>query len=138
MVALSSCEAEFIAATEAAKQAICLQEIFAKITEKPSERMTIRIDNKAAIALTKNHVFHGQSKHIQKRYHFIKECVNNDQVEVEHMYGNLQKADILTKALGKIKFKEMRDFVGVQDMKYEDFKFKDMQKVNLKLAPKLT
>ncbi|XP_022558682.2 uncharacterized protein LOC111206341 [Brassica napus] len=123
-VALSSCEAEFMAATEAAKQAIWLQELLAEILEKASEKVTIRLDNKSAIALTKNHVFHGRSKHIHKRYHFIRECVDNGQVEVEHIAGSLQKADILTKALGRIKFKEMRELIGIQDLKKMEFKIK--------------
>ena len=123
-VALSSCEAEFMAATEAAKQAIWLQELLAEITEKPCERVVVRIDNKSAIALTKNPVFHGRSKHIHKRYHFVRECIDNDQMEVEHVAGTLQKADILTKALGRIKFKEMRELIGVKDLRSYDFKFK--------------
>ncbi|XP_013725617.1 uncharacterized mitochondrial protein AtMg00810-like [Brassica napus] len=87
-VALSSCEAEFMAATEAAKQAIWLQDLYAEVMKKSCEKIVIRINNKSAISLTKN------------------------------------PADILTKALGRIKFKEMRDLVGVQDLKHNDFKFK--------------
>ena len=79
-VALSSCEAEFMAATEAAKQAIWLQELLSEITCSECERVTIRVDNKSAISLTKNHVFHGRSKHIHRIYHFIRECVENGQV----------------------------------------------------------
>lgn len=71
-VALSTCEAEFMAATEAAKQAIWLQELLEEVTETPYAKTTIYIDNKSAIALTKNPVFHGRSKHIHKRYHFIR------------------------------------------------------------------
>lgn len=123
-VALSSCEAEFMVVTEAAKQAISLQELLEEITGKSCEKVTIRVDNKSAIALTKNPVFHGRSKHIHKRYHFIRECVENDQVDVEHIPGNEQKADILIKALGKIKFKEMKDLVGVQDVSTNGFKLK--------------
>ena len=123
-VALLSCEAEFMAATEAAKQAIWLQELFAEVVEKPNEKVVVRIDNKSAITLTKNPVFHGRSKHIHKKYHFIRECIDNDLVEVEHVAGSLQKADILTKALGRTKFKEMRDLVGVKDLLSDDFKFK--------------
>ena len=74
-VALSSCEAEFMAATEAAKQAIWLQDLLEEIIGTLSEKVMIRIDNKSAIALTKNHVFHGRSKHIHRLYHFIRECV---------------------------------------------------------------
>lgn len=115
-IALFSCEAEFMAGTEAARQAIWLQDLLGEITERPSKKVIIRIDNRSAIALTKNPVFHGRSKHIHTRYHFIRECVENGQIEVEHVPGNEQKADILTKALGRFKFKEMRDLIGVQDV----------------------
>lgn len=73
------------------------------------------MDNKSAISLTKNPVFHGRSKHIHRRYHFIRECVERGQVDVEHVSGEKQKADILTKGLGKIRFKEMREYIGVQE-----------------------
>ena len=73
-VVLSSCEAEFMAATEAARQAIWLQDLLSKITDQSCERVTIRIDNQSAIALTRNPVFHGRSKNIHKRYHFIRVC----------------------------------------------------------------
>jgi len=134
-VALSSCEAEFMAATEAAKQAVWLQELLEEIVGKTCKQVLILIDNKSAIALTKNPVFHGRSKHIHKRYHFIRECVANEQVEVEHVPGTEQRADILTKALGRIKFKEMRDLVGVQDMTKCSFKLKgENVGVSLKLT----
>lgn len=81
-VALSSCEAEFMAGTEAAKQAIWLQDLLSEITGAVCERVTIRIDNQSAISLTKNPVFHGRSKHIHRRYHFIRECLENGQIEV--------------------------------------------------------
>lgn len=123
-VAMSSCEAEFMAGTEAAKQAIWLQDLLNEITCQPCEKVSIFLDNKSAIALTKNPVFHGRSKHIHRRYHFIRECVENEQIEVKHVPGEEQKADILTKALGRIKFKEMRDFIGVQDLEKKEFKLK--------------
>jgi len=118
-VALSSCEAEFMASTEAAKQAIWLQELLEEVSEKPCNKVMIRLDNKSAIALTKNPVFHGRSKHIHKRYHFIRECIENNLVDVQHIPGSEQKADILTKALGRIKFKEMRDLVGMKDINFK-------------------
>ena len=124
VVALSSCEAEFMAATEAAKQAIWLQDLFAEVCGTTSEKVMIRVDNKSAIALTKNLVFHGRSKHIHRRYHFIRECVENNLVEVDHVPGVEQRADILTKPLGRIKFREMRELVGVQCVLEDDFKLK--------------
>ncbi|XP_056862390.1 uncharacterized mitochondrial protein AtMg00810-like [Raphanus sativus] len=124
LVALSSCEAEFMAATEAAKQAIWLQELLSEVDGTQSELVVIKVDNKSAIALTKNPVFHGRSKHIHRRFHFIRECVENEQIEVEHVPGVDQKADILTKSLGRIKFKEMRRLIGVQDVSEENLKLK--------------
>ena len=123
-VALSSCEAEFMAATEAAKQAIWLQDLLSEIIGKPCERVVIYIDNKSAIALTKNPVFHGRSKHIHRRYHFIRECVDNNLIEVHHIAGSEQRADILTKALARIRFKEMRSLIGVEDLTRNGFKLK--------------
>ena len=92
--ALSSCEAEFMGEKEAAKQEIWLQEVFSNIIGEACEKVTIRVDNKSAIALTKNHVFHGRSKHIHRRFHFIRECVENEQVEVEHVPGSEKRADV--------------------------------------------
>ena len=120
VVALSNCEAEFMAGTEAARQAIWLQDLLSEITDQQSEKVLIRIDNQSAIALTKNPVFHERNKHIHRRYHFIRECVENGQIEIEYVQGDKQKADILTKALGRIRFKEMRDYIGVK----KNFKLK--------------
>ncbi|CAA7041019.1 unnamed protein product, partial [Microthlaspi erraticum] len=136
-VALSSCEAEFMAGTEAARQAIWLQDLLGEITGTMREKLLIRIDNQSAIALTKNPVIHGRSKHIHTRYHFIRECVENEQIEVEHVSGEKQKANILTKALGRIKFKEMRDLIGVQDLEKTDFKLKG-ENVEISLRYKLS
>ena len=123
-MALCSCEAEFMAGTEVARQAIWLQDLLVEIMGDSGEKVIIRIDNQSAISLTRNPVFHGRSKHIHTRYHFIRECVEKGLIEVQHVPGHEQKADILTKALGRIKFKEMRDLIGVQDVVVEDFKLK--------------
>ena len=73
IVALSSCETEFMAATETTKQAIWLQCLLGEIFRKTSDNnVVIRIDDKPAIVLTKNPVFYGRSKHIHTRFHFIK------------------------------------------------------------------
>lgn len=115
-VALSSCEAEFMAATAAACQAIWLQDLLHEVTGWEQESVKLLVDNQSAIALTKNPVFHGRSKHIQKKYHFIRECVENEQIKVEFVSGEEQKADILTKPLARIKFVKMRSLIGVEDL----------------------
>ncbi|GJU45967.1 uncharacterized mitochondrial protein-like protein [Tanacetum coccineum] len=123
-VALSSCEAEFMAATAAACQAIWLWELLAEVAGLERQKVIIRVDNKSAIALSKNLVFHGRSKHIHTRYHFIRECVENEQVIVEHVSRENQRADPLTKALASIRFKEMRSLLGVQELPSSTQKFR--------------
>ena len=80
-------------------------------------------------------MFHGRSKHIHRRFHFIRECVENDQVEVEHVPGIEQQAGILTKSLGRVKFIEIRKLIGVQMVSEDNFKLKgENVGINLKLA----
>ncbi|XP_024965757.1 uncharacterized protein LOC112505954 [Cynara cardunculus var. scolymus] len=64
-ITLSSCELEFIATTTVATQALWLKRLLSKITDTKEEKITIYVDNKSAIALMKNPVFHGRSKHIE-------------------------------------------------------------------------
>ncbi|KAL0678162.1 hypothetical protein Bca4012_006143 [Brassica carinata] len=90
--------------------------------------------SKSAIALTINPVFHGKIKHIRKRYHFIRECVENGKLEDECVQGDKQKADILTKALGQIRFKEMRGYIGMKNIEMKNFKFK---RENVRLSLKI-
>lgn len=112
-VALSSCEAEFMAATAAACQAIWLKKLLSQITGKETGPVTIYIDNRSAIDLAKNPVFHGRSKHIDIRYHFIRECIENGEIIVKHVRTDEQSADSLTKALTTVKFEKMRQLLGV-------------------------
>ena len=78
-VALSSCEAEFMAATAAAMQGLWLRSLLVEITGLPPQIVKLYVDNNSAIALMKNPVFHGHSKHIDTKYHFIRECVERCQ-----------------------------------------------------------
>ena len=75
MVALSSCEAEYIAATSAACQGIWLGRLLKELHGKEVNPVRLNIDNKSAISLAKNPVHHDRSKHIDMRFHFIRECV---------------------------------------------------------------
>lgn len=115
-VALSSCETEFMAATAVACQAIWLRNLLTQVTGEKIGPVTLYIDNKSAIDLAKNPVFHGRSKHIDIRYHFIRECVERGEVVVRHIRTDQQRADILTKALTTVKFEKMRHLLGVKDV----------------------
>ncbi|XP_074356716.1 secreted RxLR effector protein 161-like [Apium graveolens] len=81
-VTLSSCEAEFMAATVAACQGVWLRNLLSQITGRKFGPVIIYMDNKSAIDLAKNPVFHGRSKHIDIRFHFIRECVERKEIVV--------------------------------------------------------
>ena len=115
-VALSSCEAEFMAATIVACQAIWLQNLLTQVTGEKTGPVVLYLDNKSAIDLAKNPVFHGRSKHIDIRYHFIRECVKKGEIIVIHIGTDMQKADVLTKALSVIKFEKMCKLLGMKDL----------------------
>ena len=84
-VALSSCKAEFMEATAVACQGIWLRNVLIQLTAQHIDPVTILIDNKSAIDLAKNHVFHGRSKHIYIHYHFIRECVERGEIIIKHV-----------------------------------------------------
>jgi hypothetical protein len=71
VVALSSCEAEYIAASIVLTQALWLVRLLGDLLGRDTRAVEHRVDNKSALALIKNPVFHERSKHIRVRYHFI-------------------------------------------------------------------
>lgn len=83
----------------------------AGVGEKP---VRLFVDNKSAIALMKNPVFHGRSKHIDTRYHFIRECVEGGQILVEFVRSEDQRADGMTKGLPATKLATARHLLGVR------------------------
>lgn len=116
VVAQSSCEAEYIAAANAASQALWLARVLAEVQGTTPRAPMLKVDNKSAIALIKNPVLHGQSKHIRVKYHFVREAAEEGMIDVEFIRSDDQLSDILTKALGKSKFCELRERIGLIDV----------------------
>ena len=113
VVSLSSCEAEYIAAASAACQGVWLTRLIADLTGEKMQKFRLLMDSRSALELSKNPLYHERSKHIDTRYHYIRECVVDGIAEVEHIGTDKQLADILTKPLGRVKFVEMRQQLGV-------------------------
>jgi hypothetical protein len=65
-------------------------------------------DNKGAICLAKNDVYHERTKHIDVRHHFIRECVAKKQIVIDYRSSKTMVADILTKPLSKVLFRRHR------------------------------
>jgi len=112
-VALSSCEAEYIAAATAACQGVWLARLLAELKGEKEGTIALKIDNESAIALSQNPVFHDRSKHIDVRFHYIRECVEENRVQLQSIGTVEQLADICTKALGRERFCELRSKLGV-------------------------
>jgi hypothetical protein len=74
------------------------------------------VDNKSTIALNKNPVLHGQSKHIEVKYHLVQEYAENNRIKVEFIRREEQLGDILTKPLDKVKFRELHTKIGLIDV----------------------
>ena len=116
-MALSSCEAEYIAAATASCSGVWLARLLAELRGEEASVITLKIDNQSTIQLSKNPVFHDRSKHINVKYHYIRECIKEGRVDVEPIDTKLQLADILTKALGRDQFVQLQSKLGIVDIK---------------------
>jgi hypothetical protein len=116
VVAISSCEAEYMAATTAACQGIWLARLLGEMLNEKPVKPKLLVDNKSAISLSKNPVFHERSKHIDIRYHFIRECVELGSIDIDYIRTSDQLADVLTKALGRLVFQELRRRIGMTEI----------------------
>jgi hypothetical protein len=115
-MAVSSRESEFMSATAGAMQAIWLRGLLSEVTSTKPKVVPLLVDNNSAIALMKNPVFHGKSKHIDTRFHFIRQCIERGQIVVRRVGTTEQKANSLTKALTAGSLMVMRHLLGVRDL----------------------
>lgn len=115
-VALSSCEAEYMAQTQATKEAIWLRRLLSELLGIGDEPLATVIfgDNQGAIALTKNPQHHARTKHIDLQHHFVREKVAEGLVKIEFTPTEEQIADGLTKPLPKDAFNRFRSLLGLR------------------------
>jgi hypothetical protein len=113
IVALSSTEAEYMAQTHAAKELIWMRTILGELTSPFENPTTLNCDNQGAIALAKDNKFHARTKHIDIRYHFIREAVENGKINMQYIPTNDNIADIFTKPLAKAKFERFMAMLGL-------------------------
>eukprot|EP00253_Pinus_taeda_P010100 PITA_10100 len=115
IVTLSIAEVEYVAATTTTCQAVWMRRMLRSLGQKQVKRTVIYCDNNSAIALSKNSVFHKRTKHIETRFHYIRELVNNGEIVLVHCKTQEQVADILTKPLGHKSFEFLRKCMGMTD-----------------------
>jgi hypothetical protein len=117
VVALSSCEAEYIAASVAACQGVWLAWLMGELLGREVSAPLHMVDNKAAISLIKNYVLHDRSKHIETKFHYIREYAECGLIKVDFINTTEQLGDIFTKALSRVKFEQLRLRIGVCQIK---------------------
>ena len=102
-----------IVAAAAVNQAIWLRKILVDLNVKLDGATEIFCDNQSAVAMVKNPVFHGKTKHIKIKYHFVREAEAENEVKLLHCSSEEQVADIFTKSLPRLRFETLRIKLGV-------------------------
>jgi hypothetical protein len=108
IVALSTTEAKYIAMSSTSTQAIWMEILFEDLGMKVNKPIKVYCDNQSTISMTKNHVFHNRSKHIDIQHHFIRDLVQQQFISFEFCRSEDQLTDIFTKALPKDKLENLR------------------------------
>ncbi|KAM1794489.1 hypothetical protein ACFX11_034958 [Malus domestica] len=113
-VALPTAEAEYVSAAMATSQAIWLRFVLKDFGEMQVDATPLMCDNTLAIAMTKNPIFHQKTKHIKRKFHFIREALQENTIELIYCKSQDQMADIFTKALPREIFVYLRGMLGIK------------------------
>ena len=111
-VALSTAEAEYMALASTAQEAVWMREL---TSNQPSEPTLIFKDNQSAICMAKNPQFHRRSKHINIKFHFVREQVGTNKICLEYCPTEDMLADILTKGVSCVKFERLTKMWGMSN-----------------------
>ncbi|GJT86064.1 hypothetical protein Tco_1067781 [Tanacetum coccineum] len=112
-VTLSTTETEFVAATTCACQVLWLRRMLEYIGLTKEKGTIVNCDNMSTIKLSKNSVMHNRSKHIDVRYYFLRDLVNDGAIELRYCNTLAQVADIMTKPLKVDRFEKLQDMIGM-------------------------
>jgi hypothetical protein len=112
-VALSTTEAEYMATTDAAKEATWLLRLIHDLGIEYDQALPLYNDNNGCVALANNPVHHERSKHIGMRHHFIREKVEDKTIDLRHISTEKNVADLLTKGLARDRFKKLCESMGM-------------------------
>jgi hypothetical protein len=114
VVALSTIEVEYVAATEASKEMIWLHRFMEELGRKQEKNM-LYCDIQSAIHLANNSTFHSKTKHIQLRYHFIRSILEDGHLKLEKIHTSHNPIDMLTKGVTREKLSSCSVSVGLQE-----------------------
>lgn len=114
-VSTSTSTAEYIALGAAIREGVFLHQLLTELGESPG-KITLHEDNQAAIAMTKNPVYHSRQKHVDIQHHYIREEVNNGRFEIKYIPTKSQLADIFTKPLPRVRHQEIVAQLGLKSI----------------------
>lgn len=113
VIAQSTAEAEYVAATLAVNQALWIRKLLADLSMEEKRSTKVYVDNQAAISIANNPVFHGKTKHFKIKLYFLREVQKNGELSLVHCNSEFQNADILIKSLSKARFEYLRERLGI-------------------------
>ena len=108
IVANSTAESEYVAASKAVKEAVWIGRLAFDLGLRPKGPVVLKVDNQAAIAIAKDNTMSARTKHIDIAYHFVRSCVVNNQVSLVYVSTKENLADILTKVVTSDTFGYLR------------------------------
>jgi hypothetical protein len=104
---------EYITEAHATKEAIWLRQLLSELGLDMSSPTALHIDNQSAIAITRNLEFHNHTKHIDVRYYFLRQVVEDKLIKLEYIPTGDQVADALTKGLPPASYSTFREEMGI-------------------------
>lgn len=114
LVTLSSCEAEFVALCETAKELIWIRNLAGDFDIKIDGTIHIQTDSQSAMAIAESHKLNNRTKHIDLRFHFIKDMIEQKEIKLIYVTTENNLADMLTKPLGAVRLKFLRTLTGIK------------------------
>ena len=113
-MALSTTEAEYMAATQACKESVWIQRLLEELGHK-QEKITLFCDSQSALHIARNPAFHSRTKHIGVQYHFVREVVEDGCVDMQKIHTSENLADVMTKPINTDKFVWCRSSYGLAE-----------------------
>ena len=103
-----------MAAATAACQAVWLRRLLGELTSVEAHPPAMMVDNLLAITLAKNPVLHDRSKHIDVKFHFLRDCVDRGQIIIKFVQTGQQLVGVLTKPFGRLRLTELKEMIGIE------------------------
>ena len=110
---LSTTKEEYVTTCLASCEAVWLWKLPSYLFDLELEATCIFCDNHSCVKLSENPVFHDKSKHIEIKYHYIRDMLQRGAVKLQYVAMEDQITDVLTKPLARVKFEYFREILGV-------------------------